>query len=73
MNIEKKKTNINNAPRWFKALMLLSVFVGSVLINTEIDADMFFMLPTGKYILENGFPVTDFLSMHSSMDIIVQQ
>lgn len=73
MNIEKKKTNINNAPRWFKALMLLSVFIGAVLIKTEIDADMFFMLPTGKYILENGFPVTDFLSMHSSMDIIVQQ
>lgn len=73
VSIENKRININNAPRWFKVLMLLSVFIGAVLIKTEIDADMYFLLPTGKYILENGFPVKDFLSMHSSMDIIVQQ
>ena len=55
VSIENKRININNAPRWFKALMLLSVFIGAVLIKTEIDADMYFLLPTGKYILENGF------------------
>ncbi len=73
MNIEKKKIYINDSPHWFKILLFLTIFIGAVLIGTDINSDMYFLIPTGKYILENGFPVKDFLSMHSSMDIIVQQ
>lgn len=38
-----------------------------------IDNDFYFLYATGEYIVKNGFPFTDMLSMHSSMKIIVQQ
>lgn len=38
-----------------------------------IDNDFYFLYATGEYIVKNGFPFTDILSMHSSMKIIVQQ
>ena len=71
--METRKININDAPKWFKAIMLLAPVLGILLIDTGLNNDFYFLYPTGEYILNNGFPVTDFLSMHSSMGIIVQQ
>lgn len=65
--------NINNAPRWFKALLLFAPVLGLFLINAQLNNDFYFLYPTGEYIVHNGFPTTDFLSMHTSMSIVVQQ
>lgn len=65
--------NINNIPKGFKALMLLLPLAGLILIPCKLDNDFYFLYPTGEYIVNNGFPTKDFLSMHSNMDIIVQQ
>lgn len=65
--------NINNIPKGFKTLMLLLPLAGLILIPYKLDNDFYFLYPTGEYIVNNGFPTKDFLSMHSNMDIIVQQ
>ena len=68
-----KRINLNDAPRAFKIYLMLLSAAGFLLISYSLDNDFYFLYPTGKYIVENGFPVKDFLSMHSDMSIIVQQ
>ncbi|MCR5737395.1 MAG: hypothetical protein K6G64_07080 [Eubacterium sp.] len=71
--MEEKKININEMPKWFRVLLLLTPLIGILLIKTTLDNDFYFLYATGEYIVNHGFPHKDFLSMHSSMDIIVQQ
>lgn len=68
-----KKINFNDTPKWFQICISLLPLISIILIKQEIDNDFYFLYPTGEYILSNGFPVKDILSMHSNMDIIVQQ
>ena len=68
-----RKININDMPKAFKIFLALLPALGFFLIKSELDNDFYFLYPTGQYIVENGFPVKDFLSMHSDMNIIVQQ
>ena len=70
---ETKRLSINEAPKWFKAILLCLPLFGFFLISTQIYNDFYFLYPTGEYIVNHGFPTTDILSMHSTMDIIVQQ
>jgi len=56
-----------------KAFFLLVPVFSTFFVQNALDNDFYFLYPTGEYILNNGFPHTDFLSMHSSMEIIVQQ
>lgn len=70
---EKKMVNINDMPKWFRAIMILAPIAGLLLITTQLDNDFYFIYKTGEYIVHHGFPTTDFLSMHSTMSIIPQQ
>ncbi len=69
----KEKKSINSAPKEFRHFLLFLPFLGLTLINKSLENDFYFLYPTGQYIIENGFPVKDFLSMHSEMNIVVQQ
>ena len=63
----------NRLPKWLKAIILLFPIVVAFFQFRTIDNDFYFLYPTGEYILNNGFPHTDFLSMHSNMKIVLQQ
>ena len=63
----------NKLPAWLKYILLLFPFVVACFQLRHLDNDFFFLYPTGEYIINNGFPHTDFLSMHSNMKIVVQQ
>ena len=67
------RIDINNSPKILKLYFAMFPLLGILLIPASLDNDFYFLYPTGQYILENGFPVKDFLSMHSDMNIIVQQ
>lgn len=67
-----KKDFISSGNWLVLVLVLLPVIVSFFQLRT-LDNDFFFLYPTGKYIVNNGFPHTDMLSMHSNMKIIVQQ
>lgn len=63
----------NKLPVWLKYIVLFFPFVVACFQLRHLDNDFFFLYPTGEYILNHGFPHTDFLSMHSNMKIVVQQ
>lgn len=68
-----KKIHLNNPPKALRLFLILLPVVGFIFIPLKLDNDFYFLYPTGEYIINNGFPVKDFLSMHAGMDIIVQQ
>ena len=59
-----------------KYLSYLYFFI-PVLLSTMIiiikERDIWFILSYGKYILKNGFPHNNILSMHSDFSLVVQQ
>lgn len=63
----------NKLPKWLKYTILLFPFVIACFRLRTLDNDFYFLYPTGEYILNHGFPHTDFLSMHSNMKIVLQQ
>lgn len=67
------KTSINNAPKAFRMFLIFLPVIGIFLIKAIVNNDFYFIYPTGEYIINNGFPVKDILSMHTGMNIIVQQ
>ena len=70
---ENSKTNINNTPKLLKLLCIFAPLLGFFVISNTLDSDFYFIYKTGEYVVNNGFPTVDFLSMHSSMHIIAQQ
>ena len=68
-----KKISINEAPKAFRLFYILLPVIGLLVISRVLDNDFYFLYPTGEYIVNNGFPVKDFLSMHTDMNIVVQQ
>ena len=63
----------NKLPKWLKYIILLFPFVIACFQLRTLDNDFYFLYPTGEYILKNGFPHTDFLSMHTDMKLVLQQ
>lgn len=63
----------NKLPVWLKVILLLFPFVIACCRFRTIDNDFWFLYKTGEHIVNNGFPHTDFLSMHSNMKLVVQQ
>lgn len=69
----KLQTNTFKLPLWGKILILALPVIISFFQLRILDNDFYFLYPTGEYIVNNGFPHADFLSMHSSMNLVVQQ
>lgn len=69
------ETTINKNAADKKAAMLLFVllFIPCLLINTNPDNDIWFLLNSGKYVLESGFPHIEPFTMHSGMAFVMQQ
>lgn len=42
-------------------------------IQFKLDNDTYWIIKTGEYICSNGLPETDFLTMHSNMELVIQQ
>ena len=62
--------------KWIRLVLRLIPFVPflSVLwVKTSLDNDTYWIIKTGEYICKNGIPTKDFLTIHSNMDLVVQQ
>ena len=73
--MESNRTQVisNKFPRWLLVILLLIPIFIACFQTRILDNDFYFLYPTGEYIVKNGFPHTDFLSMHTNMEITVQQ
>lgn len=52
---------------------LVALFAAWEIFGTAYDNDIWFILATGREILDNGIPYTNPFSLHENMGIVVQQ
>ena len=62
-----------NTEKRIKWLFLIIPFLAVLSRYPFLDNDFYFICATGKLITETGFPHTDMLSMHSNMNVVIQQ
>ena len=69
--IEKYK---NYHPSKWEALsyLLIPIFIG-LLTSTATGGDIWFIMNTGRYILNNGFPTIDPFTIHDGLSVVIQQ
>lgn len=56
-----------------KIILLLLLFIPCFLITKAIDNDLWFLLNSGRYVLENGIPYIEPFTMHNNMSFVMQQ
>lgn len=56
-----------------RMLLFLFMFLPLLVISTNLDNDIWFLLNHGKYIFEKGFPTIEPFSIHSDFQFIIQQ
>ena len=62
--------------KFSKNFIILFFIVSAIcffLIDYTKEADIWFLLSHGRYVLNNGFPHTDILSMHTGLNFVMQQ
>ena len=52
---------------------MLLIIAPLAFVRPKIDGDAFFMISHGRYIVENGFPTKEILTVHSDYDFNVQK
>lgn len=60
-------------PKIFVFLWLSVLVLFICLFSFKIDNDFWFLINTGKYILNNGYPLTEPFTIHANLEFIVQQ
>ena len=72
--VERMKKLLNYHPSKWEALafLLIPIFVG-MLTSTSFDNDIWFLINTGRYILNNGFPSIDPFTIHEGFSLVIQQ
>ena len=68
------KKLLNYHPSKWEALsfLLIPIFIG-MLTSTGNENDLWFLINTGRYILNNGFPTVDPFTIHEGLSLVVQQ
>lgn len=74
-NIQINTKDNRKKPSFFLTLLLIGfiVIVGLQAIKTTYDNDLWWLLATGREIIQNGFPKTNPWAIHDGMGIIIQQ
>ena len=49
------------------------IFIPCLLIGQTLDNDIWFLLNSGRYVLQNGFPTTEPFTIHQGLSFIMQQ
>ena len=76
---EQTITNMNagselqqNPSRMNKALILL-VFLPCLIVSLRMDNDIWFLLTSGRYVLEHGIPFLEPFTLHQNFSFVMQQ
>lgn len=56
-----------------KILFFLLPLIGVVFTRLVFDGDLWFILNSGRYVLDNGFPYTEPFSMHEGLNFVLEQ
>jgi len=68
-----EKTILTQPKKEEKALLLIFLFVPCLLISQALDNDIWFLLNSGRFVFENGFPVVEPFTIHEGFSFVMQQ
>lgn len=54
-------------------LAFFSIFIGSLFQFWNLNSDIWFILNSGRYVVENGIPYTEPLAMHEGLRYVMEQ
>lgn len=56
-----------------KLLLILLLFLPCLFIHTDLDNDIWFLLNSGRYVLQHGIPTIEPFTLHENMRFMMQQ
>lgn len=56
-----------------KAILMLLVFLPCVIMNLQLDNDLWFLLNSGRFVLQNGIPTIEPFTLHQNFSFVMQQ
>ncbi len=56
-----------------KLFLILLLYLPCLFVHTELDNDIWFLLSNGRYILQNGIPFIEPLTLHQNLSYVSQQ
>jgi hypothetical protein len=56
-----------------KIIFIFLMFLPCFLVHSELDNDIWFLLSSGRYVLQHGIPYIEPLTMHQNMHFVMQQ
>jgi len=62
-----------HADQRFQVLLLLLLILPFFLIRLKLDNDIWFLLNSGRYVLQHGIPFVEPFTMHRQMSFVMQQ
>ena len=62
---------INNLKK--KKFLLFCLFIPFVFVRESLDNDIWFLLNSGRYVLENGIPFVEPFTIHEGFSFVMQQ
>lgn len=69
----KKLFKIYNQHKYVSFLFFILPIFSLLYLNVFAGPDLWFLFSHGKYVINNGFPHVDFLSMHGGLHFVMQQ
>jgi hypothetical protein len=74
MQVDERLQSQNRiSTQYERLLMRLMIIAPCFFIRFTLDNDAYWLIQSGRYVLEHGIPVTDPLSMHSGLTFVMQQ
>lgn len=67
------KNELNNLEKNDKTILLFLLFLPCLLIRRALDNDTWFLLNSGRYVMEHGLPFIEPFSIHENLDFVLQQ
>lgn len=71
--MEKENSLDNNIKSNDKIVLLVLLFIPCLLVTKGLDNDTWFLLNSGRYVMNNGIPNIEPFSIHENMQFVMQQ
>ncbi|MBA4347370.1 MAG: hypothetical protein C0413_00755 [Clostridiales bacterium] len=62
-----------NQQKQNKAILIVLMFLPCLVVNLQLDNDIWFLLNSGRYVLQHGIPTIEPFSMHQGFSFLMQQ
>lgn len=70
----EKENSFNNSVNYNdKIVLLVLLFIPCLLVTRGLDNDTWFLLNSGRYVMNNGIPHIEPFSIHENMEFVMQQ